>query len=226
MFVSLTFTGVSRNEDGSINLNGFLERKSGHSHDAPVFTWAEDATACTATFACYCGYSESFECVITSETTAPTCTAEGKTVYTATCGDFSDSMTVVLPAAGHTDMLIEFVAPTCEENGYEFYRCERCGAERQTILEKTGHNYEDGVCTECGGKDPDYKKPGIGGDWIGSTIGKWFEKWFGDHKPSVPPTEPEKPTEPPTESPTEPEKPVKPGKPGWGFIWDWIFWWN
>ena len=219
MFVSLTFRGVLRNEDGSINLQGFLERKDSHTHAEPVFTWSEDGSSCIASVSCYCGHSEEAECTVTSETTHPTCTEAGKTVFTAVYGEYSDSMETEIPATGHTDMLVEFQAPGCESNGYEFYRCENCGAEHQIILEHTGHSYEDGSCTECGAKDPDAVKPSHPGSLIGKLIGKWLDHWFGgEDKPTEPPTEPEVP-------PTEPEKPVKPGKPGFGKIWEWIFWW-
>jgi len=255
MFVSLTFQGVSRNADGSINLHGFLERKDCHTHEAPEFIWNEDFTACTASFRCYCGYSEEVECTVTSETTEPTCTEAGLTVVTAQCGGYTSTRELELPAAGHswgewetvtgadctkdgsekricgvcgeeefTDIpatghsyvLVEFREPTCEKNGFEFYRCEGCGGEYQILLEKTGHDYQDGICGNCGEKDPDASKPSF--SW-GSLIRKWFDCWFGDHQ--------QKPTEPPTVPPTEvPDVPVKPGRPGLGFIWDWIFWWK
>ena len=186
MFVSLTFQGISRNADGSIDLKGFLERKDGHAHDAPSFLWAEDGT-CVAIVSCYCGHTEELECIVTSETTEATCTEAGKTVYTAVCGDYTDTMEVEIPAAEH--------------------------------------NFENGACSACGEKDPDYQKPGMG-SLVGSLINKWLDKWLGGHKPSTPPTEPEVPTEPDVpEVPTEPAKPVKPGKPSFGKIWEWIFWW-
>ena len=153
--------------------------------------------------------------------TAPTCTEQGYTTYTCACGD--SYVSDYVDAHGHNVILKESNPATCELNGYEYYACEYCGGQEYTIiLEATGHNYENGICTGCGQEDPNASKPGTG-SWIGSLIGKWFDKWFGgnDDEPTVPPTEPEVPSEP-----SEPTEPEKPGKPGWGFIWDWIFWWN
>ena len=124
-----------------------------------------------------------------------------------TCGVCGEEEFADIPATGHSHALVEFCAPTCELNGYEFYRCEGCGNEYQIILEKTGHDYQDGICGNCGEKDPDACKPGF--SW-GSLIGKWFDRWFGDHhqqKPTEPPTEPPKPTDPPA---TEAPKPTDP----------------
>lgn len=157
------------------------------------------------------------------EVVDPTCTEDGYTVYScAECGD--SYVADHVEAHGHNVVLMEHQEATCDLNGYEYYACQHCGDEEYTIiLEATGHSYEDGVCTECGDKDPNYKKP---------TIKDWFDKWFGSwfDKPGKPnnPTEPEVPSEPetPTE-PSKPEKPSKPVKPGFGGIFDWFFgWWN
>ena len=54
------------------------------------------------------------------------------------------------------------VDPTCTANGsYDMVvYCEGCGDKLSTEhfeVEATGHNYEDGVCTKCGEKDPSAK---------------------------------------------------------------------
>ncbi len=111
----------------------------------------------------------------TAVVTDPTCVDQGYTTYTCdVCGD--SYVSDYVDATGeHNHVLVESKAPTCELNGYEFYRCEVCGNEYQIILEATGHNYEDDVCTECGAEDPDANK-----GWFGSWLGKWFDKWFGN----------------------------------------------
>lgn len=142
----------------------------GHSYGDPAFNWAEDNT-CTATVVCdTCGNENTVACDVTSESVAATCTENSKTVYTATYGEYTDSITVENEgtALGHSHDLVESEAANCELNGYEFYRCEACGNEYQVILEATGHDYEDGECTICGAEDPDY-----------NPISSWFDKWFG-----------------------------------------------
>lgn len=92
-----------------------------------------------------------------------TCTEKAKCgLCGAEFGDF-------LP---HSLTKTEAKAPTCTEVGNEAYwTCETCGkyfsdAESKTeiILDSTvlpalGHDYKDGVCTRCEGKDPDYVPP-------------------------------------------------------------------
>ncbi len=64
----------------------------------------------------------------------------------------------VIPATGqHTLVTDKAVAPTCTETGLtEGKHCSVCGAVIivQEIVPALGHNYENGVCTECGEKEP------------------------------------------------------------------------
>ena len=69
------------------------------------------------------------------------------------------------------------VAATCTEDGsYDsVVYCAECGEEisRETVVvPATGHNYEDGVCTECGEEDPDYVPEAevVATGWSGYTI--------------------------------------------------------
>lgn len=118
-----------------------------------------------------------------TEAKAPTCTEAGNKEYWTckTCGKcFSDAegkveitqADTVIPAAGHKLTKTEAKAPTCTEVGNEAYwTCETCGkffadAEGKveitldsTVLPALGHDYKDGVCTRCEGKDPDYVPP-------------------------------------------------------------------
>ena len=95
-FLSLTFQGVSRKADGSIELKGFLELAADHVHTEPVFVWAKDYS-CSAVIDCYCGHHEERICTVTVETVEPTYTDDGYIRYTAVCGEFSDTVTVILP---------------------------------------------------------------------------------------------------------------------------------
>lgn len=112
-----------------------------------------------------------------------TCTKDGNEEYwiCGTCGKFfSDAegkveitqADAVIPAAGHKLTKTESKAATCTEVGnQEYWTCETCGkyfsdAEGKTeitldstVLPALGHDYKDGVCTRCEGKDPDYMCP-------------------------------------------------------------------
>lgn len=85
-------------------------------------------------------------------TTKSTCVEEG--VKTFTCATCKHTHTEAIPALGHTEKTVT-VDATCENDGYKAVVCEVCGEElsREAISAK-GHGYADGVCTVCGGKDP------------------------------------------------------------------------
>ena len=93
-----------------------------------------------------------------AETFAPTCTAEGKTVYTCTaCGNTYEE---IIPAAGHTEVIDEAVAPTCTETGLtDGKHCSVCGEVlvAQEEVSALGHDYNEVItskptCTEEGVK--------------------------------------------------------------------------
>lgn len=47
---------------------------------------------------------------------------------------------------------------TCEKTGTVVYKCLNCSHEYSKQTEALGHNYEKGVCTRCGKKDPSVKE--------------------------------------------------------------------
>ena len=109
----------------------------------------------------------------------------------------------------HTVTLVEGKSPTCTQPGTKAYYVCECGAafedEAMTkpiadldtwkVIPAKGHNFENGVCTVCGEKDPDYTEPTEPTD------------------PSEPtnPTDPSEPTKP--TDPSEPTKPTETTKP-------------
>ena len=46
--------------------------------------------------------------------------------------------------------------PTCTEDGISGTACKRCGYGDNTVTPSKGHTYEEGICTDCGEKDPDW----------------------------------------------------------------------
>ena len=121
---------------------------SGHAYGTPEFDWSEDYQTCTAVFTCEsCDDEQKIECDITSETTEPTCTEDGKKVYTATVTfadkEYTDTQEEVIIATGHT---YEYT-----DNG-DGTHTKVCTAGDDTATEP--HTYQDGICTYCGAEEP------------------------------------------------------------------------
>lgn len=91
----------------------------------------------------------------TSTVTNPTCTAQGYTTHTCSCGDwYRDNFTNAL---GHSYGAWEQnKAPTCTAKGTEARTCTRCNATQTRNVAELGHNYSNGKCTRCGAADPKY----------------------------------------------------------------------
>ncbi len=89
----------------------------------------------------------------TSTVTKPTCTAQGYTTHTCSCGDwYRDNFTNAL---GHSYGAWERTkAPTCTAQGTEKRTCTRCSASQTRDVAALGHNYSNGKCTRCGAADP------------------------------------------------------------------------
>lgn len=109
----------------------------------------------------------------TSKVVAPTCTSEGYTIHTCSCGDsYTDAKTAKTAHNYKTTV----TKPTCTTEGYTTYKCS-CGDTY--IGDKTGksaHSYVDTVtqptctaegytthkCSKCGGTVVDTKVPATG----------------------------------------------------------------
>lgn len=49
------------------------------------------------------------------------------------------------------------VSPTCTSQGYTLHKCSCGESYKDKFTSATGHKYQNGICTVCGGKDPNYK---------------------------------------------------------------------
>lgn len=92
-----------------------------------------------------------------------TCTEDGYTGDSVCkwCGKVLKAGEVV-KAAGHTPEEVAAVAATCTETGLTAgSKCSVCGEvlTAQEVVPALGHKFENGVCTVCGEKDPNYVEP-------------------------------------------------------------------
>ena len=70
----------------------------------------------------------------------------------AVCGEILVAQEEI-PALGHEYESV-VTAPTCTRGGYTTHTCIRCGDSYvDSYVEPTGHDYEDGVCKNCGHKE-------------------------------------------------------------------------
>ena len=86
-----------------------------------------------------------------------TCTEAGEKTFT--CGRCEATKTEATPALGH-DIVVDTAVPaTCTESGLtEGEHCSRCDYKvEQQVIPALGHSFENGSCTVCGAKDPDFK---------------------------------------------------------------------
>ena len=132
-----------------------------------------DAT-CTAPKTCACGATEGAALghTYTSAVTAPTCTQDGYTTYTCTCGDtytepgeaktghdFTNGDTCANGCGTTQDHVHNFVAgettaPTCTTPGYTTYTCTCGETENRDPVDALGHSHTATptapTCTEAG----------------------------------------------------------------------------
>lgn len=65
------------------------------------------------------------------------------------CGDDSDSK-----SCSHTWSDWEVVkAATCTESGKNKRKCSNCGETEERTIPAVGHNFVDGICTDCGASE-------------------------------------------------------------------------
>ncbi|MBQ7345578.1 MAG: hypothetical protein IJW45_05905 [Oscillospiraceae bacterium] len=121
-------------------------------------------------------YVEPHEHSYTAVVTEPTCTEGGYTTYTCECGE--SYIADKTAALGHTEVIDAAVEATCTETGLtEGKHCSVCGEVlvAQEEIPAAGHNFEDGVCTECGEEE----ETSVPTTPVKPSWQSWFEKWFG-----------------------------------------------
>ena len=120
-----------------------------------------------------------------SVVTAPTCTNGGYTTYTCSVCKHAYKANETAKLGHNMGSFIVVEQPSCTENGLEIAECSRCDYSEVNELSASGHNYQDGVCTECGDSKSNncscncHKTGFMGFIW---KILRFFYKLFGMNK--------------------------------------------
>ncbi len=94
-------------------------------------------------------YNHGPEHSYTPKVTAPTCTAQGFTTYTCSCGD-TYKANYVSASAHSYDAGKVTVAATCKAAGVKTYTCKNCsGTKTAAIAKLTTHTYSNSCDTAC-----------------------------------------------------------------------------
>lgn len=85
--------------------------------------------------------------------TPPTCTDQGYTTYTCNdCGEsYNDNY---IDAVEHKYIVGTIKDASCAEKGEKTFTCDNCGDVYTENIPVLGHNYVDGVCSNCGAEQP------------------------------------------------------------------------
>ena len=186
-----------------IALADTVVKATGHKWGEPTYTWAEDNSTVTAERMCANDKSHAEEETVktAAKVLDATCTADGKTVYTA---DFQNaafaqqSKTVTAKALGHDWGDWTVTKPATEnEEGQETRTCKRCGETETRSIPKLDHthtltktdavaatcttdgNIEYWSCTVCGQMFADAEGKDRVTDIVVKAIGhKWSEPTY------------------------------------------------
>ncbi len=137
-----------------------------YASDNVTFDWSDDFTTCKALAKCVvCDETTELDCFVTSMTTAPTCTAEGSTIYTAsvTIGEenYTDEKSESISALGHKfsgDPAYVTFAWTNDSLGslddvscIATFKCTDCDYAEDVICEiEADYSKSSATCTELG----------------------------------------------------------------------------
>ena len=135
-------------------VEGDIVTISKHTYNQPTIKWSDDYKNVTATFVCdKDSCSQNVEGTISETKTEPTCTKEGKIVYTATFifdgKDYTDTKEEVLKATGHTYAEPTFSWSDDYKSAQASFVCK--DDQHEEVVEGTITEHKtDPTCTEKG----------------------------------------------------------------------------
>ena len=174
-----------------------LEASTGwgdHNWDSPTYTWSDDHMTCTATRKCktYDAHTETASATVSTQTTLPTCTADGKLTYTAKFTENWAATQTYSEKSGDKTGHIYGDWTSDGETGHSrtctAANCPDANKGRQTA----DHVYDDAadaICNDCGYErgitpidppvdppiDPPITHEHTYGDWAKNGTNHWHE---------------------------------------------------
>ena len=130
--------------------------KTGHSYQLSSWNWSEDYTEAEAVFVCEhdASHTETVKADITKETEEPTCTEEGKIIYTASAvfegKTYTDSKQTVLDKLEHIWVFKGFRWEDDYSAVYTDFECERDSSHGFTLPAELTKEETKATCTEDG----------------------------------------------------------------------------
>ena len=142
---------------------------TGHDYDDGIVTTKPTCTkAGFKTFTCVnCGDTYTEEVselshtpanVVEENCIAPTCTETGSKEYVTYCTACNAEISrkeIIIDALGHEYEPVVTV-PTCTTQGFTTYTSHCGDTYTGDYVDASGHNYKDGICTDCDTSDPSY----------------------------------------------------------------------
>lgn len=185
-----------------------------HEHDYNQLIRKAEAT-CTGPgygiYLCECGQSKIKDMVDPlghdmddGVVKAPTCTAQGATVYSCSRCTYTESKNPVAATGHHYEVPVHKDV-TCTEDGYDGLKCRDCSAiqkDKNTIVTAPGHDFSDWI-TDPEDETKQTRECGVCHTIETQVIG-------GETEPTDP-SEPSNPSEP--SEPSEPTEPSEPSEP-------------
>ena len=135
-----------------------------HDYKFSKFEWTKSGSGYTAKALYVCSRDSShvvrYDAAVTSQTTAATCKAEGKTVYTAAYDGHTDTKTETIAKTAHKPVTVSGRAATCTDAGLtDGEVCSVCNTvlKEQTTIPALGHDWGEWTVV----KDATYDEDGL-----------------------------------------------------------------
>ena len=143
-------------------------------NDPEYYTYEQNNAAAHTVYCSVCSEKVTVEDHTYFTVDTATCAAAGQLMdecrycgYMTVPKDANGNEIITKTGVKEHDLVTTTVPATCTEDGYTGVECRTCDYGEVTVIEATGHNYENGACTACGEKEPVAEPDVVPGDFNG-----------------------------------------------------------